>query len=511
MIIIKNNRKKIIMILISIILLFLIIIASISIFQDNKKEKELEQLKQVVAQYSSIEDFKSIQEVALYLDCKLISIEESKQENIKYNVNLSLKITPEEEGAEQYYEKLVQYSAHALEYNNFFIVDKDKNIIVLVLCNKEKNLVSNYYINEEENYFKTRETQKQMNNSVKIESIEVDVQSEVLKNILKNEWRVLNEIGTKESSFNGYDIYFDEGFEIKKINNKVFNIVFNEKYEKNIVNNLNTKSTKEEIEEILGKPQFELSDLIGYKTKNMYIFFYKNQISIYKIEDYNTDKIVEFIEQYNTEKNLEKLINQVKEVWKDYDIYEYGNNYILLQYTTKGIAFKYGIDNNNGIYLYNNYTGNISKTEKLDVIIKNKLQLPQNVFYEDIDLTFKNEIKRLETQYDTTENNNKSSSIITNTSSKFKTVKTKKNDGYEIKFISINKQYPNSELKEVINKGLWFNDSIFIYSIKDRGIFYYNAVERTYGTIVNGKQEFNLYYLENEILYYDDTSVKVEI
>ena len=100
-------------------MLFLITIAGISIYKDNKEQKELEQKKEIVKQYTSVSQFNDIQEVALYLDCKYIGIEDSKQENIKYNVKMQISMLPEEESSENFYEKLVQYSAYVLKYENF--------------------------------------------------------------------------------------------------------------------------------------------------------------------------------------------------------------------------------------------------------------------------------------------------------------------------------------------------------------------------------------------------------
>lgn len=513
MVIVKDSRKKIIMICIFCILLFLIVIISIKIYQGNKQKKEMEELRHQVLGYSSIEDFKSVQEVALYLDCELIGIEDCEQDNARYNVKMRISKRLGDEGAKQVYEKLVQYCAYVLKYEDFYIIDEDSGIVIFILCNKDSGLVSKYFINSDENYFKNVESKGAINNSTVIEnaSIQVKIESDILNKIVKNNWQVPENIGVAESQFDKYDIYFDEGFKIRKVNNSVYNIVFDDNYNQNIINNVGTKSTKKEIEKNLGKPQFELSELIGYKLKNMYVFFYKNQVSVYQCKQYNTEKIAQFFEQYNDDKNFEKLINKVKDVWKDYDVYEYGSNYILLQYSNKGIAFKYGVDNNNGIYLYNNYAGKVSPTETLEQVIQDKSNLYKNMYYEDKDLVFEAEKKRLETQYDTTSNNNISSKAVANTSTKFKVAKDKENDVYEIKFIAIDNKYPNSELKEKINKGIWFNDSTFIYQIKNRGIFAYNAENRTYSTIISGSDDFNIYYIENNTLFYDDTSVKIEL
>ena len=65
------------------------------------------------------------------------------------------------------------------------------------------------------------------------------------------------------------------------------------------------------------------------------------------------------------------------------------------------------------------------------------------------DLVFETEQIRVNTLDDVTTNNNYGSSVIPNTSNKFKTYKTKLNNNsnlYKVRFISINNQYANSEL-----------------------------------------------------------------
>ena len=58
-------------------------------------------------------------------------------------------------------------------------------------------------------------------------------------------------------------------------------------YKPNIVNNIGTQNTKQEIINILGDPTFEDDkyDFIGYKGNDIYLFYNnQNEISIYKVE-----------------------------------------------------------------------------------------------------------------------------------------------------------------------------------------------------------------------------------
>lgn len=101
-----------------------------------------------------------------------------------------------------------------------------------------------------------------------------------------------------------------------------------------------------------------------------------------------------------------------------------------------------------------------------------------------------------------------------NTSTQFKTHKSSvdENDSiYKIRFISIDNQYPNSELREMITSGIWFDDYNFIYSIKNRGIFVYNAKDRTYKTLKTGEGEFRITSIYQNYLNYDRTSMEINL
>lgn len=121
---------------------------------------------------------------------------------------------------------------------------------------------------------------------------------------------------------------------------------------------------------------------------------------------------------------------------------------------------------------------------------------------------FEEEQTRLNTLDDTTENfNNSSSGIIYNTSNEFKVYKrtmNKDGDIYSVRFISIGEKYPNSELREYISSGIWADDYNFVYSVRGRGIFIYNAKDRTYKTVITGNKDFKIKRITSTGLYYDE-------
>jgi hypothetical protein len=504
----KLKRKNIIILIILFVILFIILGVCISLLkeqQEKRKQQELlEQKKQQVVQYTKISDFKSIEEVLIYLDSEFISQKDSDEENLdfivlaklKYDLNLNNK---------NYYENLIQYSAAACNYKNFYIIDEENDIRVLVLCNNSQS-VSSYYINNEKFYFDKLENKENINNTNKPKTIEIKNVCNILEKIINANWVTTDiDIGSKESIYKGYDIYFDEGLEIKKVNRKVFNIVFTDKYKETIVENLKIDSSRDEVKENLGEPEFENSKCIGYKTDKFYIFFSEKQISIYPVQTYSSDEIINIINEYEESNDFQTYMNKLRAEWEDYDIFKNTDNNVILQYTLKGIVFNYNNTNKQGIVLYNNYVGKVDDEDTLQNVIENKTTLPDNMYYINEDLVFEEEVNRILALDDYSDKDNFSSDNVLNISKKFKAYTDIETNRFC--FISINKENPNSQLREGFDYGIWYDDSKFIYSIKQKGIYMYNAEERVYSTIKEGTDEFKITKIEDNQLYYDENVI----
>ena len=140
----------------------------------------------------------------------------------------------------------------------------------------------------------------------------------------------------------------------------------------------------------------------------------------------------------------------------------------------------------------------------------NQNSLPNYIHIENKDLVFEEEKNRVNSLDDSTSSNNYiSAGVILNTSNKFKVVKSSVNSDekiYNIRFVSIGNEVPNSELREMITSGIWFDDDNFIYSAKGRGIFVYNAIERTYKTITTGNENYKLKGISGNTLYFDENN-----
>ncbi len=505
----KKKAKKIIIFIFIFVILLGIIFSIIDIVKKKKeneqKQEATENLKKQVSTYTAVEQFKSIEEVLVYLDSEFISENKAEDEQLDLIVTAKLKYDLSLEN-KNYYENLIQYSASATNYKNFGIIDKDKNIEIIVFC--KNNKVSNYYINNEKFYFNKLENIENVTNYEEDKITQIKKTCDLLNKIVSQNWTINNTyLGTKESTFNGYDIYFDEGLEVKKINGEIYNIIFTEKYPENVIENLKVNSNKEQIKEALGEATFTKYGAIGYKTEKFYVFFSQDEISIYPIKTYSTDEIIQIIEKYKNTSNTQELINEIKQKWLDYDIYELSSNKLILQYTLKGISFNYNNQSDNGITIYSNYTGKVDGQNSFEDIKSEKASLPQNINFKNDNLVYLEEIKRLNNTCDYSEKDNFATLPVINTSQKYKTYINPNTN--QLCFVSIKKENPNSELREGLSSGIWYNNEIFIYSISGKGIYKYNAKEMKYQTIIEGNEKYSLKEIKENVLYYDETSINL--
>ena len=84
------------------------------------------------------------------------------------------------------------------------------------------------------------------------------------------------------------------------------------------------------------------------------------------------------------------------------------------------------------------------------------------------------------------------------------------NDEYLIQLISKDNECPDVEIKEYVNSYMWLDDYNLVYSIKNKGIYLFNAKYRKYGTILTGNEDFKLIELKNGILKYDEKTIKLK-
>lgn len=385
-----NKKKKIFIILIILILVLVAVLITRNIVEQHKKDTYI---------YTSIEEFETPKDVIKYLGSEFVKQEASKSDEFELDIYLKFKLdlfTNDNVSNKEYYNKMMDMIAYVLDYKSFRLIDDEKELLIVVICDSENKRIKLKYINGDENYFGNTQSQKNLEEFEEIKITDLEIQSQELIDLINNDWKSTKlNLGTKAKSLGKYDIY-EDGIEIRNVYKKVFNIVFNENYNKPVLNGITTKMKKEEIIEILGNPTIvdEKEDIFGYKSNNIYVFFTYGDISIYRVENYDTSVFVDLVKNYiEGTTNVKQFVSGITDTWPDYDIYDYDKNFVNLVYTLKGVKIQFNVTSNHGVIIYNNYTGEILEgmtTENVDLEkTKNK------VFFENTNTLLENEINRI--------------------------------------------------------------------------------------------------------------------
>ena len=513
----KIGNKKIIIIISSVIVILVIVL--IILFNIFPKNNVIEEINKEKKAYQAVEDFKTVKEVADYLDCKYIKEEESIEKDFIKDIYINIKYEPftDDSSNQGFYNNLISYSANVLDYRSFRIIDQEKDITIQVICNKETKKIKDIIINGESNYFEKRNSYLELENIKKEVETELNIKSEILNNIIKNNWDSnIASIGKKDSTFRKYDIYLNKGIEVRNVDGKIFNIIFNKNYKENIINNIKTTSSKEDIIKELGEPTFKSDeqDCIGYKGKEIYLFYNsQNEISIYRVEkEFDSSELITLINKFYEDNDITNLIKSVKNKYTNYDEYTEYENGANIKYTLNGLQIKFNNTENDGIIYYNNYIGNIYNDLDIEKAKETK-DLPEGLNIKNENLIENYEYQRIgdiERTIETAslfEYNHPGLKI----SNKFYVIQTQMSDGTtKIEFVSKDGKEANSELRQNIDTAIWIDDYNFVYGIENSGIYVYNASLKKYVTIVTGKGEFQIKGYEDKVLKYDDKSVIIK-
>lgn len=398
-----EKKKKIIkIVLIVSIVLFLIILIIANKVAEKKKIEDEKENYYANKIYNSIEDFKTVEEVIIYKKAKYIKEEESNVEGYDVDIytNLKYPLYTDTENNSLFYKDMIKKIAYVLQYKNFRVIDEEKNIVIAAICDASKKSIVKLYVNGEENYWENRELATNLNRiNTQEASRNIVIQSEELKNLIANRWkRNKLKIEITKNKIGDYEIFEEQGLQIRTIYKKVFNIIFTSDYNKEVVNNIKTGTDLKEIIRILGTPTFgeENLGLIGYKGEKIYVFFTESKISVYRVEDQyeKLDEFIILIEKFEREKNVKEFVNGITDIWPDYDQYDWDKNYVHLQYTLKGIKIEFNISSNQGITYSSNFTGKIRENLTVQDIQNNIEKLPKYTFFDSEDSVYKLELER---------------------------------------------------------------------------------------------------------------------
>ncbi len=297
----KNNYIGIIIVLIiAIFLLFIFLIMLSNISKQESEHKEI-----------TYDNLTTVKEVIEYYKSTYVSEETSKEKGFKIDINLVLSKMPYDENDvsnEEYYNNLINDIAKVISYKNFKMIDKENDITIKVTC-KNKNVAS-IVINDIEDYFIYMDSQISMKTYSEIKPVDFEVTSEVLQRVISENWSNGDYFGQRDSIYNEYYIYFNQGIKARTIQNKIYNIVFDKNYNGNVINNLFPGMSLSEVKGELGKPSFESEEVIGYKGNNIYVFFSDGEISVYRVSGTETDEFFDLADKFiNNNMDLLEFMN----------------------------------------------------------------------------------------------------------------------------------------------------------------------------------------------------------
>lgn len=458
----------------------------------------------------------SLKQALENLDCTLLQMKNSAEKGFEYDlyVDFGHALYEGEVSQENYYHQVIEEVAKCLSYKNFRLLDERKSepIEIRVICTKDK--IQKIWINGREDYFIYHNSQKDLEKYVQIPNTEIAIQAPELVQCLQNQWKPEIDFGTRESIFQNYHVYFEEGLEVRKIDGKIYNIIFTKNYTESVVNGFTVGEKRDIIERELGVPTFKNEDesVIGYKSDEIYLFFEEDQISVYRnTAETGFEDFFELANQFlNQEYSVLEFMNELTDIWPDYETYQYDANRVFLSYPLKGIDVKINDDDLSGIVLYNNI--GISGEE-----IKQYLKSTEFIAKLQMDNVYEAELRRVQNRH-SLENKCEEYQVefeaedTRNRGEIYDYYADVSNDKITaIYFISQKAGYPNCELKESIQSYIWAKEDYFIYSVEKKGIFYYDLKQQTKGIILTGNDTFEIQSLENGILTYDDKEISINI
>lgn len=493
-----SKKEKLMLIGVAVVVLLVIILIATSFTKKVKDEKQ-----QAANSSDLSRQLTSVEELIEYLESSFVSMSESSVNGYDLDINLVFKyhLYEDDKSKESYFTNMYEKIAILTQFKSFRLIDSSKGITIEVKGSGEG--ISEVRINGEIDYFKKENSRKSIDNELNVETKKLEINSQILQSLINNNWVMSNvDVGTQESSFYKYQIYFDEGYDIRVIRGKVFNLVFNTRYKDKVIENFKVGDDLEKIEATLGESIKDIG-ILGYKTKDFYIFFLENEISIYPTYKYDYTDFENLVKEYDEKKDKNEFLDKLTDIWPDYDKYTFEGNNVEIIYANRGVRVNFASRNEDGIEIYENYAGDLKeeKTDYTDLFYK----LNENLFLVEESTRiiqwglFDDSLKEIDPlRY----------------SDRFYFRGILDDDKYtSIKIESQDYNYPNNEFDETIqiNDYIWIDDSHLLYSVAYDGLFLYDAEKRTTEELIRGTEEFKIqdYDRDTRILKYDDKEVVV--
>ncbi len=358
-----KDSKRIIIILILILLFILLCIVTFMVViikrENNTQNREI--VNTVGENINTIVNKpRTIQSVIESYDSKYIS----HADGTVYTILAKDLYDETGKSNEDFFIDLVNDLDEFFQNTSFYIIDEEKNIKIYAKRSLEDDSLS-ITINDIENYYKETNGKDYIDveKSEIVEATNLLVSNPLLERMrMKNMYfsSIKDHLTESRELENGYTVYTNEQVKIKLSPNKaIFNLVFLEDYEDNILHNLNLKMRLSEIAELY--PDYAFGGLdkeyLGYRGGNYYYFFYENQASIYPYAYRENTDFENMLTNYLETKDLDEFVKKLRTLMKSYSDIEYDSEIqrLFIAYPSRGIKVDIKDNNPKGITLYSNY------------------------------------------------------------------------------------------------------------------------------------------------------------
>lgn len=383
----KNKAffKKLILICFS-ILFILLIIMCVLLYKVQKKNEtnigvsipEKQDLENDV--YNNDQVFHNVQEILESYGCTYIS-EQEEPTTVIYLVFGKSLFNSDGTNNRNYYESLINALAKKLIKKNFYLYDEKNSTQINVTCDFENDNIS-YKINNISDYFGTAngELYQDIENTEIAQYQYIPISYNVLYNIVQNNMYLIDELGEPEGEVGKYKLYQNGTIMSRNFSGKVRNMIFLEGYEGNVFTGVEVGTPLSEIKKLYPNNAFGSIEegYLGYRTAELYVFFYENEISVYGYSYYEQKNFEDILEEYLNTNDLNRFTERVTKLWTNYDEFEYdrGNKSLYLTYPSIGVIINIQNNNSKGITICNNYY--LSDKIK-NFIIENKISLDSSI------------------------------------------------------------------------------------------------------------------------------------
>ena len=347
-----------------------IIILAITIFPLlmllNKEEEKL-QVRTATGNRQDLENdiydesrqFSDIEELLDSYGCKLIKKESASNYvlYLTFGKNLSKQ---NGEPNKKYFESLINACAKKLAKKKFYLYDESKSIKIAVTCDFSNSSIK-YIINDIPDYFNNLDNDMLMElEKMKIvDKQSISVPYNILYKIINFNMKVIEDMGEAEGKEGKYTIYQKGAIKSRNFSGKVRNIIFTKEYKGEVLSGISVGTPLEDIAAKYPKIAFgSVKDgYLGYRTDDVYVFIYKDEISVYGYSYHEQSKFDQLLSDYFSTKNLKKFRDDLMFLWQNYDEYEYNSidENLYLTYPSMGVIIDIKGNDPKGICFYSNY------------------------------------------------------------------------------------------------------------------------------------------------------------